>query len=299
MILVIGDSMLDRYWFGDVTRLSQEAPVPIVKMLREEQRPGAAANVAMNCRAMGAKTALTTVLGHDVYADALQAIVRDHGIANMFVRDIEMKTTQKLRVIGKQQQIARIDFEDRPRREAVEAMNRAAETMIGTADIVIISDYGKGALIDVHALISHAKALGKTVLVDPKGHDYSKYRGADLVKPNINEMRELCGGWDSEDQLAEKARNLLKHGDFGGILLTRAADGMSLFSATEDPIHIQTVAKEVFDVSGAGDTAIAAFAVALSRGHPLADAVCYANKASGIVVGRFGTAVANEQEVFG
>ena len=299
MILVIGDSILDRYWFGDATRLSQEAPVPIVKMLREEQRPGAAANVAMNCAAMGAKTALTTILGRDVYAEALQAIVLDHGISNVCVRDCAIKTTQKLRVIGKQQQIARIDIEDRPGPEAVDAMSSAAKRMMASAEVVIISDYGKGALTNVRALIEHAKGLGKTVLVDPKGHDYNKYRGADLVKPNINEMRELCGGWDSEDQLAKKALDTLKHGNFGAILLTRAADGMSLFSAIGDPIHIQTVAKEVFDVSGAGDTAIAAFAVALTRGHSMADAVCYANKAAGVAVSKFGTVAVSESEVFG
>lgn len=267
MILVAGDAMVDRYWFGEVSRISPEAPVPVVRVTREELRPGAAANVARNVTAMGA-ICLTVF-----------SPTPDHVV--------------KIRVIGRNQQIVRADF-DTPQ-APVDAAE--FEAKLPEADIVVLSDYGKGALADARALVARAKARGKTVLVDPKGHDYAKYHGADLVKPNLNEMRELVGGWGSEEELRRKAERVLRDARIGAILLTRAEAGMTLYDGRE-ATHIPAVAQEVYDVSGAGDTAIAAFAVALERGCEFSSAAHYANRAAGVVVARFGTAVATEAEVF-
>jgi rfaE bifunctional protein kinase chain/domain len=262
--MVVGDSMLDRYWFGDVDRISPEAPVPVVKMAREEQRPGAAANVARNVEAMGGECVTIFGVGRPI---------------------------EKLRIIARNQQVTRVDF-DHPQ-EPIEFLPG-----VDDCGVVVFSDYGKGSLLGVQRLIRIAKDSGATVLVDPKGHEYERYRGADVIKPNLHEMKELVGGWSTEEQLWDKAEKLRREAGIGAILLTRADKGMSLFTE-EQILNIPAVAQEVYDVSGAGDTAIAALAVALSRGHSLLAAAQFANRASGIVVGRFGTAVATEDEVFG
>jgi rfaE bifunctional protein kinase chain/domain len=262
--MVAGDAMLDRYWFGDVDRISPEAPVPVVKMAREEQRPGAAANVARNVEAMGGECVTIFGVGRPI---------------------------EKLRIIARNQQVTRVDF-DHPQ-EPIEFLPG-----VDDCGVVVFSDYGKGSLLGVKNLIRIAKAAKATVLVDPKGHEYERYRGADVIKPNLHEMKELVGGWSTEEQLWDKAEKLRREAGIGAILLTRADKGMSLFTE-EQILNIPAVAQEVYDVSGAGDTAIAALAVALSRGHSLLAAAQFANRASGIVVGRFGTAVATEEEVFG
>lgn len=267
MILVCGDAMIDRYWFGDVRRISPEAPVPVVRMGRTEERHGAAANVADNCDAMGAQVS-------HLFSPSKEQIV-------------------KIRVIGKHQQVCRIDF-DAPQSPVDTARFRL---LLISADIVVFSDYGKGALSNIAELIALAKERGKTVLVDPKGYDYGKYSGADLIKPNADEMREMVGGWGSEQELHRKAEKLRIDSRIKAILLTRSSDGMTLF--TEDRcVNIPCTAQEVYDVSGAGDTAIAALAVGLERGYSLEVAAEYANKAAGIAVGRFGTAVVKMHEVF-
>jgi len=283
--------MLDRYYFGDVTKLSQEAPVPVVMMKREEQRPGAAANVAMNCQAMGANTRLLSIVGDDIYGETLATQLKLGCVDSLLRVDSSMNTTQKLRVIGKQQQIVRIDFESRPSAK-IESLPEFTDY-----DIIVFSDYGKGALSNIQDLIKQAKALDKIILVDPKGYSFEKYRGADLIKPNLDELRELVGGWGSEEELSVKAHKLMVDGDFKSILLTRASDGMTLFTPG-GTTHVKTEAIEVYDVCGAGDVAISAFAVALTRGNCFVDAMRYANKASGISVGRFGTVVIKEEEVF-
>lgn len=267
-ILVCGDAMTDTYWYGGVNRISPEAPVPVVKMDHMEDRPGAAANVAANCEAMG-------ITCDRVFSPSKDAVV-------------------KIRVIGKNQQVVRIDF-DRPQEPVSysEFMRKLKD-----CGIVIFSDYGKGALKEIQSLIHNAKTAGKTVLVDPKGHDYGRYCKADVVKPNRDEMKEMVGGWGSEEELAKKAEGLRRESGVGAILLTRAEQGMTLFTESGS-VQIASKAHEVFDVSGAGDTAIAALAVALSRGHDLEQAARYANIAAGIVVKRFGTCVATATEVFG
>lgn len=274
-IMVAGDAMLDRYWFGDVSRISPEAPVPVVRMIREEERPGAAANVARNIEAMGGEC------------------VRVFGSGSPI---------EKLRLIARNQQVARVDFDH---------VQDPITSLPGVEDckVVVFSDYGKGSLSQIQRLIQTAKAAGAIVLVDPKGHEYEKYRGADVIKPNLNEMKELVGGWSNDEQLSAKAQRLRAEAGIGAILLTKAADGMSLYygamggewqvEMVDCVEHIPAVAQEVYDVSGAGDTAIAALAVALSRGHSLVSSAGFANRAAGIVVGRFGTAVATASEVFG
>lgn len=297
-ILVCGDVMLDLYWSGDVSRISQEAPVPVVKIEKTEVRAGAASNVARNCKAMGANVAVSGIVGSDADAQSIQNILFNDLIEFSLTRDYTINTIRKLRVIGKNQQIVRVDFEESPCHESVVEFGEKAVDLMKSFDIILFSDYGKGALDQISSLIKEAKLVGKTVLVDPKGHDYEKYRGADLVKPNIHEMKELVGGWSSEEELSLKAMRLISDGGIGAVLLTRGADGMTLYQAS-GTTHIMATAKEVYDVSGAGDTGIAAFAVALTRGYNFIEAAHFANKASGIVVGKFGTAVANMEEVFG
>ena len=297
MILVVGDIMLDRYWFGDVTRISQEAPVPVVKMMREENRLGAAANVAANCRAMGAETELVSIVGNEGHGDILGRMLRTHQIPYQLTTAAG-PTTVKLRVIGKQQQVVRVDTEERPAAASVNAMHNVAADAIERCSTVLFSDYGKGSLLTIAALIARAKQLGKTVLVDPKGHNYTRYAGADMVKPNVQEMQALVGGWDDEAELQRKAADLMHKARIGSILLTRASDGMTLFRPGQDPLYVRSEAREVFDVSGAGDTAIAAYAVALSRGLSQDDAVRMANKAAGLSVERFGTVTVSATEVF-
>lgn len=293
-ILVVGDVMLDRYWFGDVTRLSQEAPVPIVRMKRQEYRAGAAANVAMNCVSLGAEVTLMGLIG----ADESGLLLRDllsKSVNTLLTIDTSIKTTEKLRVIGRNQQIVRVDFEEKPS----QAIDGPALEQIKNHEIIIFSDYAKGAFFGIQALISYAKSLGKTVLVDPKGYDYSKYSGAYLIKPNLEEMREMAGGWESEFDLASKVSKLRKTANLGAVLLTRAGQGMTLYDGSDydHPRHIHSTAKEVYDVTGAGDTVMAAMAVALSEGRTLMEAATMANYAAGVAVGKFGTATVTMKEI--
>ena len=292
-ILVVGDVMLDRYWSGDVDRLSQEAPVPVVRMAHEEHRAGAAANVALNIAAMGAQVTLIGIVGQDEGAEIVRGIVNKAGVKQILLADGSIKTTQKLRVIGRGQQIVRIDFEQRPKIGLIEE----ALDQIMAHDIIVFSDYDKGALVDVQHLIERAKRSGKTVVVDPKGHDYTKYAGADLVKPNIHEMRDMAGGWTSEEQLAVKANQLRHEANIGSLLVTRAADGMTLYDGGRH--HIHSKAREVFDVTGAGDTVMAALAVMLAQGKTLLESASIANIAAGLAVGKFGTSVVTLDELKG
>jgi rfaE bifunctional protein kinase chain/domain len=294
-ILVCGDAMLDLYWFGEVTRISPEAPVPVMLMERTEERAGAAANVARNCKAMGAEVTLIAACGTDDRGTQLKALIEREQIR--FLACDCAVTTQKLRVIGRQQQIVRVDIDPQVGRDALDELAVQFEDEVEAADVVVLSDYGKGALAEVEALITLAKSKGKLVLVDPKGYDYKRYRSADVVKPNLHEMRELVGGWRTEYELEQKARSLRSQAGIGAVLLTRAADGMTLYTE-RGTSSINAVAQEVYDVSGAGDTTIAALAVGMGRGLALEVAAQYANKAAGLVVGRFGTAVATEAEVF-
>jgi rfaE bifunctional protein kinase chain/domain len=295
-VLVVGDAMLDRYWFGEVTRISPEAPVAIVKVQRTEERPGGAANVARNVAALGAQVSLLSVIGDDEAGGTLQQLVEEAGIGACLHRDGTITTTVKLRVIGRQQQLLRVDFETQPSREVLLDKLADYRRLLAGCEVVVLSDYGKGGLAHIAQMIELARAQKKTVLVDPKGDDYSRYEGATVVTPNRTELREVVGRWASEAQLVEKAQALRVRLKLDALLVTRSEEGMTLFEA-DGVRHESAVAREVFDVSGAGDTVIATLAVMLAAGMPLAEGVRVANHAAGIVVGKLGTAVVQPDEL--
>jgi len=295
-ILVVGDVMLDRYWFGDVTRISPEAPVPVVKIDRSEERPGGAANVARNCTALGAPTALLSVVGADEAGQSLARLLRDGGIEASLHEDAQMSTTVKLRVIGRQQQLLRIDFENWPAHEVLKAKLAEFERRLPDCDAVILSDYGKGGLTHIAEMIVLAKAAGKPVLADPKGEDYERYRGATLITPNRSEFRQVAGKWSCEAEFVDKAQKLRGELDLEGLLVTRSEEGMTLFTGSGTH-HEAAVAREVYDVSGAGDTVIATLAVMMAAKLPLPAAMNLANKAAGVVVGKLGTAICTLDEL--
>ncbi len=296
-VLVVGDVMLDRYWFGDVNRISPEAPVPVVKVDRTEERLGGAANVARNAAAIGARTTLLSVAGADEAADAIGVLLKAAGIDGQIHRDRQLSTTIKLRVIGRQQQLLRIDFETEPGHEALVAKLADFEARLPQTDVVILSDYGKGGLKHIERMIELARAAGKPVVVDPKGDDYTRYRGATMITPNRAEFREVAGRWSDEDDLTRRADELRRGLDLKALLLTRSEEGMTLFTHGAR-LHVGAQAREVFDVSGAGDTVIAVLAATLASGATLDDAVGWANRAAGIVVGKLGTAVVHQDELF-
>ena len=295
-LLVVGDVMLDRYWFGEVNRISPEAPVPIVKVERTEERPGGAANVARNAAALGVRTVLLSVVGDDEAGRSLKTLVEREGVNALLHKDASIDTTVKLRVLGRQQQLIRIDFETSPSHEVLLGKLAEYKTLLNDCDVVILSDYGKGGLTHIAQMISLARSQNKLVLVDPKGDDYSKYHGATVVTPNRSELREVVGRWASETELLAKAQALRETLGVSALLVTRSEEGMSLFEAS-GVLHEPAKAREVFDVSGAGDTVIAVLAAMLGCGATLADAMHVANLAAGIVVGKLGTAVARPQEL--
>jgi rfaE bifunctional protein kinase chain/domain len=296
-VLVVGDVMLDRYWFGEVGRISPEAPVPVVKIDRVEERPGGAANVARNAAALGAHGTLRSVVGRDETGATLRRLQTKERVDARLQSDSGLDTTVKLRVIGRRQQLIRVDFETAPSHEALASKLRDFQRLLGDTDAVILSDYGKGGLAHIIRMIKLARESGKPVLVDPKGEDYSRYRGATLITPNRAEFREVAGPWKNETELTRKANGLLRKLRVGALLVTRSEEGMTLYRRGQR-FHVPAQAREVYDVSGAGDTVIATVAVMLARGASLPAAVEVANRAAGIVVGKFGTAVVQPEELF-
>ncbi len=298
-VLIVGDAMLDRYWFGTVERISPEAPVPIVRIEREEERPGGAANVARNAAALGARVTLLSVVGADEPGARLESLLATQRINAQLHRDHGIRTTVKLRVIGgRNQQLLRVDFETTPGHEVLASKLRDFERLLGEVDVVILSDYGKGGLAHIVKMIGMARRAGKKVLVDPKGEDYSRYRGATLITPNRAEFRQVAGAWQNERELTGRAQQLRRKLDAQALLITRGAEGMTLFQ-DRARLHVATQAREVSDVSGAGDTVIATLGVALASGAGMKEAVRLANRAAGIVVGKFGTAVVTPKELLG
>ncbi|MBP4048723.1 D-glycero-beta-D-manno-heptose-7-phosphate kinase [Chromobacterium violaceum] len=296
-VLVVGDVMLDRYWFGDVSRISPEAPVPVAKIGRSEERAGGAANVARNIAGLGGKATILSVVGDDEAADALERLLGDDGIVTSFKRDANIATTVKLRVVARQQQLIRLDFEDAPSHEILADKLEEFTDIVAAHDVVILSDYGKGGLTHVAEMIQLARAAGKPVLIDPKGDDYSKYAGATLLTPNRSEFRQVAGSWKDEASLTAKAQALRAELNLDALLVTRSEEGMTLFRA-DGALHQPTFAREVYDVSGAGDTVIGTLGLALAAGQPLPVAMNLANAAAGVVVGKLGTAVCSQQELF-
>jgi rfaE bifunctional protein kinase chain/domain len=289
-VLIVGDAMLDRYWFGDVERISPEAPVPVVRIARSDERPGGAANVARNAAALGAQVTLISVIGDDEPGRSLERLLAADHVRTSLHRDGSLPTTVKLRVIGRQQQLLRIDFETIPSNAALEAKLADYERALADFDVVVLSDYGKGGLAHIARMIDLALARGTPVLVDPKGDDYGRYHGATLLTPNRTEFREVAGSWRSEAELASKAQSLRSELAVGALLITRAEEGMSLYT-DQGAQHFPAQAREVYDVSGAGDTVIATLGVLLGARADLGSAVRIANQAAGIVVGKLGTAV--------
>jgi rfaE bifunctional protein kinase chain/domain len=297
-VLVVGDVMLDRYWYGDASRISPEAPVPVLLYTGEEARLGGAANVAANCAALGARTRLLSVVGRDEAGDTLMAMLRGKNVQASLQRDRSVQTTQKLRVIARRQQLLRIDMEKPPSSETLAAKLADYRKALRTCDVVVLSDYGKGGLAHVATMVREARKAGRPVLVDPKGDDYSLYKGATVVTPNLAELRQVVGRWSSEADLTRRAERLRQSLDLQALLLTRSEDGMSLFSGAK-PFHVRAERREVSDVTGAGDTVIATLAVMLGAGLDLEAAVRAANRAGGIKVTKFGTAEVTLDEIFG
>jgi rfaE bifunctional protein kinase chain/domain len=288
--------MLDRYWFGDTERISPEAPVPVVLVSKEDERLGGAANVARNAASVGAQISILGVVGDDEPGKVVERLLQDQGVKSYLQRDPNLRTTVKLRVVARQQQLIRLDFEKAPTHEALLSKLEQFQALLNEVDAVVFSDYGKGGLTHVTQMIAAAKAAGKFVLVDPKGDDYSKYQSASMITPNRAELRQVVGRWKDEADLTQKAQALREALKLDALLLTRSEEGMSLFTA-QGVEHVKAQAREVFDVSGAGDTVIATMAVALAAGWAPAKGMALANKAGGIVVGKLGTATVSLEEL--
>lgn len=296
-VLVVGDVMLDRYWIGDVARISPEAPVPVVEVGRHEDRPGGAANVAMNLARLGARVSLVGLVGHDPTAEELRTRLEAAGIRCALVETVDEPTILKLRVIARNQQLIRLDME-RPFTESRSAeIDSATGRMIADADVLVLSDYGKNTLADIQGLIGLARKHGKPVLVDPKGTDFTRYAGVTILKPNLSEFEAVAGRCAGEDDLIAKGRQLVDRLDIGNLLITRGRHGMTLIGADGDVLQFPARAKEVYDVTGAGDTVVAVLAAAIAAGETMADAITLANLAAGIVVGKLGTATVTRSEL--
>jgi rfaE bifunctional protein kinase chain/domain len=296
-VLVVGDVMLDRYWYGDASRISPEAPVPVLLFREEEFRLGGAANVAANCAALGARTRLLSVVGRDEAGSRLEKLLKAKRVAASLHHDPRVHTTQKLRVIGRRQQLLRIDMEKAPSTEVLAAKLADFRAALADCDVVLLSDYGKGGLEHIGVMIREARKAGKQVLVDPKGDDYVRYKGATVLTPNLKELREVVGSWKDERDLRSRAQQLREKLKLDALLLTRGEDGMTLFK--NKVVQVKAEKREVSDVTGAGDTVIATLAVMLAAGESLESSVRAANRAGGIKVTKFGTAEVTLREIFG
>ncbi|GGB35346.1 bifunctional protein HldE [Oceanisphaera marina] len=296
-VLVVGDVMLDRYWSGPTGRISPEAPVPVVKVEHNEERPGGAANVALNVAALGGKARLLGLTGNDEAASALQDKMQGVGVECDFVRLASHPTITKLRVMSRNQQLLRLDFEDSFAPDDAAPLTEKTRAALGQAGVVVLSDYAKGALTQVQTLIQAANQAGVPVLVDPKGSDFEKYRGATLLTPNMSEFEAVVGKVKDEQELVARGRELINKFDFKALLVTRSEHGMTLIHANDHELHLPAQAHEVFDVTGAGDTVIATLATSLAAGLPLDEACALANVAASIVVGKLGTSTVSAIEL--
>lgn len=296
-VLVAGDVMLDRYWHGSTSRISPEAPVPVVNIKNDDERPGGAANVALNIAALGAKAALIGATGDDEHARSLQTSLNAVGVECDFQVSAERPTITKLRVISQNQQLIRLDFEEGFLAADVAEFPARLENQLANAGALILSDYGKGALQQPQQLIALARAAGVPVLVDPKGSDFSKYRGATLITPNLKEFEAVVGHCETEQQLVDRGIALLRDLELDALLVTRSEHGMTLLRDGEPELHLPARAREVYDVTGAGDTVISVLATTLAAGGDLPQAVALANLAAGLVVAKLGTATVSAPEL--
>ncbi|MDZ7686634.1 MAG: bifunctional D-glycero-beta-D-manno-heptose-7-phosphate kinase/D-glycero-beta-D-manno-heptose 1-phosphate adenylyltransferase HldE [Gammaproteobacteria bacterium] len=295
-MLTVGDAILDRYWHGASERLSAEAPIPVVDVRHSEERLGGAANVALNIAALGARASLVAVVGEDEFADLLRSKLDSAGIRHHLLVDPDHMTTMKLRIISRQQQLLRADFEKILPVDVTKLMPKF-EAGLAESHVVVLSDYDKGALADPRPFIDRARSSGKPVLVDPKFKDFSAYTGASVLKPNLAEFEKAAGAWSTEAEFVDKARALLDRFGIDALLVTRHSEGMTLVQSGRPEVHVPARKREVFDVSGAGDTVIAVLAAALGAGETLADAIGLATYAAGIVVSRPGTSSVSGPEL--
>ncbi|MFD0706630.1 bifunctional D-glycero-beta-D-manno-heptose-7-phosphate kinase/D-glycero-beta-D-manno-heptose 1-phosphate adenylyltransferase HldE [Photorhabdus akhurstii] len=296
-VLVVGDVMLDRYWYGPTSRISPEAPVPVVKVNNIEERPGGAANVAMNIAALGANSHLIGLTGIDDAAHALNEKLRSVKVRCDFVSVPTHPTITKLRVLSRNQQLIRLDFEEGFDNVDAQPMFERIEQSLPHIGALVLSDYAKGALSQVQDMIKLANAAKVPVLIDPKGNDFERYRGATLLTPNLSEFEAVVGHCKDDNELVEKGTQLVRDLDLQALLITRSEQGMSLLSVDQPPLHLPTQAQEVFDVTGAGDTVIGVLATAIAAGKPLNEACFLANAAAGVVVGKLGTSTVSPIEL--
>jgi len=289
--------MLDRYWFGKVDRISPEAPVPVLAVQNEEVRAGGAANVAHNLLALGAQSNLLSVVGDDEAGREIRQIIESYGASTTLKIDESIKTIVKLRMVAQNQQLLRADFDEKPSEEVLSQCLEGYEQAIQDADVVVLSDYGKGGLTHVAKMIAIANDCDTPVIIDPKGDDYSRYRGATLITPNMKEFAAVAGVSTSENDFQKRAHKLRDELDLDSLLVTRSEKGMSLFSKDGSHINSPATALEVYDVSGAGDTVISLMALASVTAFSDQEKLTLANTVAGIVVGKLGTAVASIDEV--
>jgi len=296
-VLVVGDLMLDRYWHGDTSRISPEAPVPVVLVGESEERAGGAGNVALNISALGAKACLMGFTGDDEQCSVLEQLLTPVGVDCFFDKLTGAATITKLRVLSRHQQLIRLDFEDGFEAQKADNLLKSFQSQLSNAGAVILSDYGKGTLRQVQEFIQFARKAGKIVLVDPKGSDFEKYRGATLITPNMHEFEGVVGRCDDDEDIVKKGQDLMLSLDLQALLITRSERGMTLLQKDLPAIHLPTRAKEVFDVTGAGDTVISVLAAALAAGESFADATALSNLAAGVVVSKLGTATVSMDEL--
>jgi D-beta-D-heptose 7-phosphate kinase/D-beta-D-heptose 1-phosphate adenosyltransferase len=296
-VLVVGDVMLDRYWHGSTTRISPEAPVPVVKVTDIEDRPGGAANVALNIAKLGGKPIVVGATGGDAAADALRTELRQAGVETDFECVGKFSTITKLRVLSLHQQLIRLDFEDGfPELDPALLLARF-QSHLDSAACVVMSDYDKGALRHPQPFIAAARGRGLPTVVDPKGNDFSRYRGASVITPNRQEFESAVGACEGEAELVRRGQDLLERFEFEALLITRGEEGMNLIIKGAEPLHMSAEAREVYDVTGAGDTVVSVLAAGLAAGMELSQAAVLANTAAGIVVGKLGTATISVAEL--
>ena len=296
-LLVIGDVMLDRYWHGSASRVSPEAPVPVVQVINREDRPGGAGNVALNIAALGSAVRLVGVVGDDETGLELLSRLKAAGVYCDFLQSEEKPTITKLRIISQHQQLIRLDFEKAFEASDIIGLQDKAKSLVDDSQVMVLSDYGKGALHDIIDLIDLGRSRNIPIIVDPKGSEFTKYRGATLITPNLTEFEAVVGGSDNEDELVNKGLRLVRELNLEAILITRGEHGMTLIRPDSPELHLPARAQEVFDVTGAGDTVISVLAASMAAGDGLADATALANLAAGLVVGKLGTAAISGPEL--